>query len=74
MLFSYRTTYKVATWHTPYQLMYGLHPLMPIKYIVQVAGGNERDNILVRILIGKIIELEKLQEIRMQVAKTTRIQ
>ncbi len=47
---------------------------MPIKYIVQVAGGNERDNILVKILIGKIIELEKLQEIRMQVAKTTRIQ
>ncbi len=28
MLFSYKTTYKVATRYTPYQLMYGLHPLM----------------------------------------------
>ncbi len=31
MLFSYKTVYKVATWYTPYQLVYGLHPLMPIK-------------------------------------------
>ncbi len=29
MLFSYRMAYKVATKYTPYQLMYGLHPLMP---------------------------------------------
>ncbi len=29
MLFSYKTTYKVATRYTPYQLVYGLHPLMP---------------------------------------------
>jgi len=29
MLFSYRMAYKVATRYTPYQLMYGLHPLMP---------------------------------------------
>jgi hypothetical protein len=41
VLFSYRTTYKVATGYTPYQLVYGLHPLMPIKYIVLVAGGNK---------------------------------
>jgi hypothetical protein len=67
MLFSYKTTYKIATWYTPYQLMYGLHPLMPIQYIVLIDGGDERDNILVRILISRIIELEKLQEARMQV-------
>ncbi len=29
VLFSYITTYKVATGYIPYQLMYGLHPLMP---------------------------------------------
>jgi hypothetical protein len=29
MLFSYITTYKVAIGYTPYQLMYGLHPLLP---------------------------------------------
>jgi len=41
MLFSYRTTYKVATGYTPYQLVYGLHPLMPIEYIVLIVGGNK---------------------------------
>jgi hypothetical protein len=31
-IFSYCTTFKVATNYNPYQLMYGLHPLMSIKY------------------------------------------
>jgi hypothetical protein len=46
VLLSYKTTYKVATRYTPYQLVYGLHPLLPTEYIVPVVGGNERDNIL----------------------------
>jgi hypothetical protein len=45
--------------------MYGLHPLMPTKYIVPVIGGNERDNTSVKVLISRITELEKLQEARM---------
>jgi hypothetical protein len=65
MLFSYKIVYKVVIGYTPYQLMYGLHPLMPTKYIVVVASGNERDNTSMTILTSKIIELEKLQEIRM---------
>jgi hypothetical protein len=60
LLFSYIIAYKVATWYTPYQLVYGLHPLMPTKYIVLVVGGNERDNTLVKVLTSKIRELEKL--------------
>jgi hypothetical protein len=40
MFFSYKTTYKVAIRYTPYQLMYGLHPLMPTRYIIQVVNGN----------------------------------
>jgi hypothetical protein len=56
MLFSY----IIATWYTPYQLVYGLHPLMPIEYIVLVAGGNERNSTPVRVLTSRIIELEKL--------------
>jgi hypothetical protein len=28
ILFSYMTIYKVATWYTPYHLVYGLHLLM----------------------------------------------
>jgi hypothetical protein len=60
LLFSYKTTYKIATMYTPYQLMYGLHPLMPIEYIVPIVGGNERDNTLVKVLTSKIIKLEKV--------------
>ncbi len=54
-----------STGYTPYQLVYGLHPLMLTKCIVHVASGNGRDNIIVKVLIGKIKELEKLQEARM---------
>jgi mannose-6-phosphate isomerase class I len=74
MLFSYKIAYKIAIGYTPYQLMCGLHPLMPIKYIVLIAGGNERDNTSVRVLTSRITELEKLQEVIMQATKTTRIQ
>jgi len=34
---------------------------MPIKYIVLVVSGNERDNTLMRVLTSRIIELKKLQ-------------
>ncbi len=64
MLFSYKIAYKVATLYTPYQLVYELHPLIPIEYIVLVVCGNEKDNILVRVLTSRIIELKKLQENR----------
>ncbi len=74
LLFSYKTAYKVATRYTPYQLVYGLHPSMPTKYIIIVDGGNERDNTLVKVLTSIINELEKLQEARMHVAKITKIQ
>jgi hypothetical protein len=74
MLFSYRTTYKLATRYTPYQLMYELHPLMPTKYIMPIASGNEKDSTSMKVLINRITKLEKLQEARMQVVKITRIQ
>jgi hypothetical protein len=37
VLFSYITAYKVATRYTPYQLLYGLHPLMPIQHNKKVS-------------------------------------
>jgi hypothetical protein len=74
MLFSYRTAYKIAIGYTPYQLMYGLHPLMPIEYIVLIVGGDERNNTLVRVLTNRIIELKKLHEARMQVVEIIGIQ
>jgi hypothetical protein len=33
---------------------------MPTKYIMLVAGGNEKDNTSMRVLTRKILELEKL--------------
>ncbi len=54
--------------------MYGLHPLMPTKYIVPIVNGNERDNIQMKVLTSKIIELKKLQETKMKAIETTRIQ
>jgi hypothetical protein len=60
MLFSYRIAYKVITAYTPYQLVYGLHPLMPIEYILSIVIGNEKDNTLARVLTSRIIELGKL--------------
>jgi hypothetical protein len=50
--------------------VYGLHPLMPTEYIVLVASGDEKDSIVMKVLTSRIIELEKLQEARMQVVKT----
>ncbi len=54
--------------------MYGLHPLMPIKYIVPIDGGNVKDNTSMKVLISRIIELKKLQEVKMSPTKTARIQ
>jgi hypothetical protein len=54
MLFSYITTYKVVIRYTPYQLVYGLHPLMPTNYIVRFASGNEKDNTLVKFSTNEI--------------------
>jgi hypothetical protein len=45
--------------------MYGLHPLMPIEYIVVNVGGNEKNSILVRVLTSKIKNVEKLHEPKM---------
>jgi hypothetical protein len=61
MLFSYKATYKVATWYTPYQLVYGLHALMPTEYKMPVVRGNQKDNTSMRVFkyynfkIGKVV-------------------
>jgi hypothetical protein len=62
VLFLCRTTYKVVTCYTPYQLVYGLHPLMPTQYVLPAISGDHKDVKPIRVLIAKIIELEKLQE------------
>jgi hypothetical protein len=34
ILIAYQTTFKVTINHTPFKLIYGLHPLMPIEYFL----------------------------------------
>jgi len=54
--------------------VYGLHPLMPIKYIIPIASGNERYITTIRVFTSRIIELKKLQEARMQVIEIAKTQ
>jgi len=62
ILFSYKIAYKVATSYTPYQLVYDLHPLMPIKYVLLVISGDHKDAKSTRVLIARITKLKKLKE------------
>jgi hypothetical protein len=34
ILYAYQIAFKVTTWHTLYELVYGLHPLMPMEYLL----------------------------------------
>ncbi len=60
ILFSYQTAYKVGTGHTPFQLVYGLHLLLPTKYLLPSRPGDNRDPQYVRVLTSWQFELKKL--------------
>ncbi len=60
VLFSYKITYKVAIRYTPYQLVYGLHPLMPIEYILPIMGNDHKKGNLMKVLTSRVSKLEKL--------------
>jgi uncharacterized protein YrzB (UPF0473 family) len=47
---------------------------MPKEYIILVTSGDEKDSTLVKVLTSRIIELKKLQEVRMQVVEIAQIQ
>jgi hypothetical protein len=47
---------------------------MPTEYIVPIANGNKKNNTTMKVLTNKILELEKLQEAKMQAAQTIYIQ
>jgi hypothetical protein len=65
VLFSYQTTYKVGTGHTPFKLVYGLHPLLSPKYLLPFKLSGNRDPQPLRVLTNQLFELEKLQENRL---------
>jgi hypothetical protein len=60
ILFSYWTAYKVGISHTPFQLVYGLYPLLPTKYMLPFRHGDNRDPQDVKVLANWLSELEKL--------------
>jgi hypothetical protein len=54
------TTYKVITRYTPYKLVYGMHLLLPTKYVLPTINGDHKDVEPTRVLTTIIIALEKL--------------
>jgi hypothetical protein len=63
ILFSYKTTYKVITWYTTFQLVYGLHP---IECVLPIIGSEHRKGSPMRVLTSMVSKLEKLLEDRLQ--------
>ena len=67
VLFSYRTAYKVATGHSPFELVYGLLPLMPTEYIVPTQRTTtDLDFIQHRVLAPRTADLDKLDKTRLK--------
>ncbi len=62
ILFSYKIVFKVTIGHIPFQLVYRLHPLLPMKYLLPSKSGQNYDPTHVRVLNIRLLELEKLQE------------
>jgi hypothetical protein len=54
ILFSYQTAYKVGTSHTPFQLVYGLHPLLPTKYMLPFKPSDNIDPQPIRVVISRL--------------------
>ncbi len=54
VLLSYQTTYKVGIGHTPFQLVYGLHPLLFAKYMLPSRLGEHVDPKSIKILISQL--------------------
>jgi hypothetical protein len=65
VLFSYRTACKVTTTHTPFQLVYGLHPLMFTKYLILIRRTDGKmDYTPMRVLSACLADLEQLHRRR----------
>jgi len=62
ILFSYIIAFKVGIGHIPFQLVYGLFPLLLIEYLLPFKPRQTYDPNLVRVLTSRLLELEKLQE------------
>jgi len=62
-MYAYCTTFKVTTRYTPFQLIYGLYPLMPMEYLIPTSNSHfNQKKIPTRILTSRMVELEHLDE------------
>jgi hypothetical protein len=43
ILISYKPTFKVGIGHIPFQLIYGLHRLLPMEYLIPSKLGQNYD-------------------------------
>ncbi len=50
ILFSYQIVYKVGTCHTPFQLVYELHPLLLNEYMLPSGPNEHVDPMPIRVL------------------------
>jgi hypothetical protein len=64
-LWAYQTTYKISTQHTPYELVYGLMPLLPTEFIVPTNRTLvEKDGSWMNALLIQMEDLVLLDEKR----------
>ena len=60
-LFLYQTAYKVATGYSPFELVYGLLPLMSTEYIVPTQRTTtDLDFTQHKVLVARTSNLDKL--------------
>ncbi len=64
VLYAYQTTYnKMTTCHTPFQLVYGLHPLMLVEYLLPTTLlGIKKFIEFAIVLTSRIIKLDEARE------------
>jgi hypothetical protein len=70
MFFSYRIAYKVATGYTPCQFSLWIASFLPIEYVMLAFNGDHIDANPIRVFTSKLIELEKLQNDKLQAEGT----
>jgi hypothetical protein len=67
ILYVYQTSFKVTTQHTPFQLVYGLCPLMLIEYLLPMINSHpNQDFFTTHILTNHMTKLEHLDETRQE--------
>ncbi len=70
-LWAYRIAYKVSTQHTPYELVYGLMPLLFTKFIIPTNQTLvEKDGSWMNALLVQMEDLSLLDEKKLQHEKT----